>query len=451
MTIDRNRRRFTINRRAFAGGGAAILAAAPFMRATAQGATPTAGGSPVAAPVITGGEGTPESDLEIFSWWTTGGEAAGLQKLFDAFLANWPDVNIVNAAVAGGAGSNAQLALQTRLNGGDPPDSWQSHPGEELRSLYVDPGYTDTVTALWDEQGWNDVYPQGIIDQVTFDGDKYLVPVGVHRGNVMFYNKQLMSDNGIEIGDELTVDQFMQAAEALDAAGVPALALGSQDTFATAQLLENCLLAQLGPDAYVGLWDGSTAWDGDDVTAGIQTMADMLQYVNDDHSALTWDGATDKVIEGSAGFTSMGDWAWGQVISKGATDAVGWVAHAGSAGSFVAVVDGFTLPAGPPHPVNAANWLRTVGSAEAQTAFAPDKGAIPARTDVDTSSFNAYMQWSANDFSQDTVVPSMAHGAAASPQWRQSILDAGVTFLASLDVGSFQDELVFAAEDAASS
>jgi glucose/mannose transport system substrate-binding protein len=421
------------------------------MRAAAQGATPAAGGTPVTAPVITGGGGTPEDTLEIFSWWTTGGEAAGLQKLFDAFSANWPDVKIVNAAVAGGAGSNAQLALQTRLNGGEPPDSWQSHPGQELFSLYVDPGYTDTVTALWEEQGWNDVYPKGLIDQITFDGEKYLVPVGVHRGNVRFDNKKLMSDNGVEVGDELTVDQFMQAADALKGAGVPALALGSQDTFATAQLLENCLLAQLGPDGYVGLWDGSTPWDGDDVTSGIQTMADMLKYVNSDHSALTWDGATDKVIEGSAGFTSMGDWAWGQVIAKNATDAVGWVAHAGSAGSFVSVVDGFTMPKGAPHPVNAGNWLRTVGSAEAQTAFAPDKGAIPARTDVDTSGFNDYMQWSAGDFSKDTVVPSMAHGAAASPQWRQSILDAGVSFLASMDVGSFQDELVSAAEDAKAS
>ncbi len=41
-------------------------------------------------------------DLEVFSWWTSGGEAAALQALFDAYAADYPDVNIVNATVAGG-------------------------------------------------------------------------------------------------------------------------------------------------------------------------------------------------------------------------------------------------------------------------------------------------------------------------------------------------------------
>lgn len=431
----------SLNRRAFTGASAALAASFPLMRASAQDATPAA--SPVAS------AGPPEDQLEIFSWWTTGGEAAGLQQLFDAFLAQWPDVEIINAAVAGGAGSNAQVALQTRLSGGQPPDSWQSHPGEELYSLYVEPGYTQTISALWEAQGWLDVYPQGLIDQVTFDGDQYLVPVGVHRGNVMFYNTQVMADNGIEVGAELGVDQYLDIANTLAEAGIPALALGSQDSFAAPQLFENILLGHLGPEAYSGLWDGSTSWDDASVTEAIGVFGQMLEHVNDNHPALTWDGAVDLVIEGSAGFTSMGDWAWGHVISRDATDQIGYVEHAGSTGSFVAVVDGFTLPVDAPHPNNAHNWLTTVGSAEAQTAFAPLKGAIPARTDIDSSGFNEYMQWSANAFGEAAVVASMAHGAAASPQFRQSIFDATTLFLSGRDVAAYQEELVFAAEDAA--
>ena len=436
MTTNRTRGRFSLNRRAFAAGGAAVMATAPWLRVSAQDASPESGGAA-------------EEQLEIFSWWTNAGEAAGLEQLFEAFSAQWPDVEIVNAAVAGGAGSNAQVALQTRLSGGQPPDSWQSHPGEELRSLYVDPGYTQAITGLWESEGWNDVYPQGLIDQVTFDGEKYLVPVGVHRGNVFFYNKQVMADNGLEVSDEMTVEEFMEIGATLQEAGIPALALGSQDTFAAPQLLENILVAHLGPEAYAGLWNGSTAWDDASVTEAIEIMGEMLQFVNEDHPSLTWDAAMDKVLEGTAGGMSMGDWAWGQVVAKDAIDNIGYVAHPGSASSFVAVVDGFTLPVGAPHPINAENWLKTVGSADAQTAFAPFKGAIPARTDVDTSEFNDYMQWSASDFAEAAVVASMAHGAAASPQFRQSIFDATILFLTGGDVAAYQEELVFAAEDAA--
>ena len=432
----RQDRRFSLNRRAFAGGSAAVLATAPWMRAGAQGATP--------APA--GGEGEPE--LEIFSWWTNPGEADGLQQLFDHFASTNPNVEIINATVAGGAGVNAQVALQTRLNGGDPPDSWQTHPGQELFSLYVDPGYCEPVTDLWDENGWNDVYPQGIIDQLERDGDKWLVPVGVHRGNVMFYNKQVVADAGLDISDQMSADQFFEIAEALEGSDVAALALGNQEQFPAPQLLENILLAQLGPEGYNGLWDGSVAWDSEEVTAAIDTMAQMLPYINEDYSGLTWDGAADLVIEGRAAMTAMGDWAWGFFVGRDVTDQIGYVAYPGTDGGFISVIDGFTMPAGAPHPINARNWLLTCGNADAQTAFAPFKGAIPARTDVDTSGFNEYMQWSANDFANGDVVASMAHSQAASPQFKQSIFEATNAFLASGDATLYQEDLVFAAEDA---
>jgi ABC-type glycerol-3-phosphate transport system substrate-binding protein len=45
--------------------------------------------------------GALSGDLEIFSWWTTGGEAAGLQAMYDLYpKACSPDVKIVNATVA---------------------------------------------------------------------------------------------------------------------------------------------------------------------------------------------------------------------------------------------------------------------------------------------------------------------------------------------------------------
>ena len=67
--------------------------------------------------------------LEVFSWWTSGGEAAALDALFGVYKKANPGVEIINATVAGGGGSAARAVLQTRLAGGNPPDTWQSHPG----------------------------------------------------------------------------------------------------------------------------------------------------------------------------------------------------------------------------------------------------------------------------------------------------------------------------------
>src|SRR3981081_3738655 len=58
--------------------------------------------------------------LEIFSWWTAGGEADGLAEMFKIYKQKYSGVDIINAAVAGGAGSNAKAVLTSRMQGGKP-------------------------------------------------------------------------------------------------------------------------------------------------------------------------------------------------------------------------------------------------------------------------------------------------------------------------------------------
>jgi glucose/mannose transport system substrate-binding protein len=287
-----------------------------------------------------------------------------------------------------------------------------------------------------------------VIDQITFDGEIHLVPVGVHRGNVFFYNKQLLADNGIEVNDDWTLDDWHAARDTLSAAGVPAYALGSKDTFAVVQLFENILLSTLGPDDYTAIWTGGIGWDDERVTQAIEELASYFDSLNSDHAALTWDGAADQVYAGTAGFTSMGDWLYGDAVAKEQAENIGWVNHPGTGDTFVAVIDGFTMPVGAPHPINAKNWLISAGSAEAQAAFAPFKGAIPARVDADASGFNEYMQWSAGAFGDSSVVPSLAHGGAASPQFQNAVNEAITLFVVDLDVATFQDALVMAGEEA---
>src|SRR5947207_2182827 len=86
-----------------------------------------------------------DQQLEVFSWWTSGSEAAALRALFKAYKQKNPGVEVLNAAITGGGGSAARPVLQTRLAAGNPPDSWQTHPGYELKG-YVEAGYCDPVT-----------------------------------------------------------------------------------------------------------------------------------------------------------------------------------------------------------------------------------------------------------------------------------------------------------------
>lgn len=421
-----------------------VLVAALAVTGCAAPAAPSGGAAAPAGGEAAAGGGK----LEVFSWWTSGGEAAALQALFDAYSAQYPDVEIVNATVAGGGGSAARGVLQTRLAGGDVPDTWQVHPGFELLGQYVDPEFVAPLTAIYDAEGWNDVVPAALRDMMTKDGEIYQVTVGVHRGNGLWYNKKLLDANGITVGDTLSVDEFIAAAEQLKAAGVTPLCVGDSGIWATAQLFENTLLGTIGPEAYAGLWDGSVSFDDPGVKQAMETYGKMLDYQNEDHSALSWDQAVKKLMEGGCAFNSMGDWAYGEFVNAQQKDMedFGWVSHPGSAGSFMIVADGFVLGNGAPDVENTTNWLKVVGSKEAQEAFNPLKGSICARTDCDRAKFGMYHNWSMDSFANDALVPSVVHGSAAPADFQQALNDAVTSFVVDRNVDAFSAALVAAAQ-----
>jgi glucose/mannose transport system substrate-binding protein len=400
-----------------------------------------------------GGDGAEKSTtsnkkVEVFSWWTAGGEAQALDALVEVFNQKYPKFTFDNAAVAGGGGSAARAVLATRLSANKPPASWQSHAGQEVLSNYADAGELQSLNSLFDQQGWTGVMPKGLLDLLTESGTIYAVPVNIHRANVIWYNAAVLKENGVDV--PTSWDAFFAVADKLKAAGVTPLGLGNADKFAVKQLLETILLATLGPDKYTGLWNGSTDWNGPDVTSAIDTFARVLTYANSDYSSLTWDQAAGLVAKGDAAFTVMGDWAEGFFKAQGLkpnTD-FGWAASPGTDGVFDMLADVFVLPKDSPNQAGTIAWLTVAGSKEGQDAFNPIKGSIPARTDADPSKYDEYQQWSLEQWKTDTIVGSLAHGAAASSSWSTDFDTALGLFLTNNDKVAFQKALATACADA---
>jgi len=421
-----------------------FLLASLLLSACAGAATTT---EPPAA-TSAGAEQAGGGKLEVFSWWTSGGEAAALDALFNTFKTYNPTAEIINATIAGGGGSNARAVLQTRLAGGDPPDTWQVHPGYELLGQYVASGYVDPITDLYKSEGWDKVMPAGLVEQMTKDGQIYGVLAGVHRGNGLWYNKKVLDEQGITIGETLSIDEFLGIANQLIAADITPLCVGDNGVWASAQLFENTLLGVIGPDKYKGLWDGSVSFDSAEVKQAMETYGNMLDYQNSDHSALSWDQAIQKLMEGTCVFSSMGDWAYGEFVKaqKKDNEDFGWVSHPGTAGSFMVVADGFVMAKNAPNKDNNTLWLKAIGSKEGQEAFNPLKGSIPARTDVDRAKFGPYHNWSMDSFAKDTLVPTVVHGSAAPADFQQALNDAVTTFIVDKNVDAFAAALVKAAQ-----
>lgn len=353
-----------------------------------------------------------EGKLEIFSWWTAGGEADGLKALIDQFNQKHPDIEVVNAAVAGGAGSNAKAVLATRMQGGDPPSTFQVHSGAELMT-WVNADKMATLNDLYKENGWKEKFPEELIEMESKDGDIYAVPVNIHRGNVFFYNKKVFEENNIK--EPKTFEEFFQAAEKLKAKGITPLALGDKNVWPATMLLENILLAKLGPEKYGKLWTGEVSFEDPAVKESAEIFKTMLNYINEGHSSLAWQDAAQLVADGKAAMTVMGDWAKGYFTSKNLKpkEDFGWFVSPGTQDMFMVINDSFGLPKGVENPDQVKKFLKVLGSTEGQIAFNKLKGSIPARTDIDKSEFDVYGQETMEDFKSAALAPSLAHGSAA--------------------------------------
>jgi glucose/mannose transport system substrate-binding protein len=395
----------------------------------------------------------PKAALEIFSYWTSGSEAAALNALLDLYKAQNPGVEIVNATVAGGNGSAALPVLQARLLGGNPPDTWQTHPGSELFNRYVAAGKCESVTELYVSEGWLKVVPAQLVDLMSQQGQTYCVLAGVHRANVLWYNKKVLEKEGITIGEKISFQELLAAADKLHTAGITALAVGDSGVWASTCLLENCLLASLHASGWNSLCGNQIHWDDPRVVAAVRSYKQLLEIENPDHAALSWDQAIAKVLEGKCAFSVMGDWAYGEFKKANQKDNedFGWVNFPGTEGSFIMVGDGFTLATGAPHKSETLQWLKVLGSKEGQLAFNKIKGSIPVRTDINPKEFGAYHQWSMSSFAHDSIVPSVFEGEATSPAFQQALNDAVSAFSADRNVDRFVKTMISAAAENASS
>jgi glucose/mannose transport system substrate-binding protein len=390
------------------------------------------------------GSAAQAGELEVFSWWTGGGEAAGLTKVIGIWNRENPNIKFVNSAVAGGAGTNAQAVLAQRLAANDPPDSFQGHAGAELQD-YIKAGDLEPIDFLYRQAGFGKFFPRSLVSQIRYQGRLYSVPVNIHRANVLWYNPRVLREAGISPRELRTWAGFMGALQKADDAGVIPLVVGEQWT--NMHLFETILLSTVGPARYAALWKGNGSWTSAGVRTAISRYAQVLELTNRDAASLTWQDASKLVVDGKAAFNIMGDWANGYFteLKQKPNVGYGWAPVPGTAGVYQWLSDSFTLPKGAPNRAAAIKWLSLLGSKRAQDSFNPVKGSIPARQDASPRLYNTYLKSALRDWKTNKLAGSLAHGVVAGNAWKAQINTVLGQFLQSKNTARFQAGLAAAA------
>jgi glucose/mannose transport system substrate-binding protein len=381
--------------------------------------------------------------LEVVSWWTSGSEAPALRTIFDAFRASDPGVETVNGAVAGGAGSNAIVALAKRLQKGDPPDVWQTFNGKAVQG-YARTGEIRGLGSIFQTEHLDAAMNPTILRSVMRDGRPYGVPTGAHRSNVLWFNRRLLARAGVAPpSSELTLAGFLADLQKVKASGAVALCLGGKDRFTTVELFENTLLSTIGTSGWKDLVGDDLDWRGGKVKSALRSFDAILGYADPQAKGMTWDQATRRLASGGCAFESMNDSAFGELRAAGAREGTdfGAAPFPGTADSFLAVVDVFVAAKKAQNAKNALAFLSTISEPSVQLPFSRDKGSIPVLRDVDVASLPPYQRSASKAFWSSPILLSIAHGEAMSPEFQQGLYDALFKYVDNHDTSRFADDL----------
>ncbi|WP_372373887.1 ABC transporter substrate-binding protein [Vreelandella venusta] len=396
---------------------------------------------------------TQANEVEVLHWWTSGGEARAanvLKELMEAEGYGWQDF-----AVAGGGGETAMTVLKSRAMSGNPPSAALIN-GPEIQE-WGKLGLLGNLDEVATAEDWDDLLPEIVADIMRYDGHYVAVPANVHRVNWLWANPDVLEAAGVEM--PTTLEELFTAGEAIREAGFVPLAHGGQ-AWQDATVFESVVLGSQGAEFYqqalVEL--DPEALGGEQMIAALEDFKRLRELMDEGMSGRDWNIATAMVIEGTAGFQLMGDWAKGEFTAAGLTAGEDYLCAAapGTEDAFTFNIDSLTMfrmsdDAGREAQQTLA---RLVLEPTFQEAFNLAKGSIPARSDLDISDFDSCAQQSLADFQRTAdeggLVPSLAHGMAVRADVQGAIFDVVTNYFNDTNMPAEEaaERLVSAAETA---
>ena len=288
-----------------------------------------------------------DGTANIYHWWTAGGEKQAIESIIDGFTDIYTNIKAKSNAIPGGAGGAMVMKVKVLQQAGKSPETFQAHPGEEIEPYLASDMLLD-LSKIWEHANlYNRVLP-GLEELCTSsDGTQNIVPVGIHKTNVIFYNIHVFEEYGIDIPDSQTItwDAFWDLCDTLQAAmpsGYYPIDLGDRKGWPASQVFENIMLGT-DPQIYEDFINGNATEE--QVGTVLTTYKKLLTYVAPDHSSRDWYETSGQVVAGQYAMQIMGAWMQPLMTSMGQKygEDYGILTFPGTDGWFGMCVDGFVV------------------------------------------------------------------------------------------------------------
>ena len=124
-----------------------------------------------------------------FLHYFSGTLAGGIDDLVKTFNAENPQYNLTHTPADHEA---FKTSIQVMLSGGNPPDLFSYWAGARVQFI-VDAGRLEPIDDVFEKNGLNKLFSDGVLQGCTYNGKKYFMPLTVHYA-AFFYNKAVFAN-----------------------------------------------------------------------------------------------------------------------------------------------------------------------------------------------------------------------------------------------------------------
>jgi len=279
---------------------------------------------------------------------------------------------------------------------GRPDDTFTWCAGYRTQ-FFAQQGLLTPIDDVWDDIGDN-FSPALEKQSLGLDDKHYVVPFYYYPW-AMFYRKSVFAERGYAV--PTTLDELTSLCDTMTADGLSPIAFGDKDGWPAMGTFDILNMRVNGYDFHASLMRGDEAWDGSEVRAVFDTWADLLPYHQEASLGRTWQEAAQSLGDGTSGMYFLGLFV-GQQFTGADLDDLDFFAFpeidsAIGADAIDAPIDGFLLSKRPKDAGAAKDFLRFLGTAEAQdTYLGLDPSNIAAAADADTSGYTALQKKAAD-------------------------------------------------------
>jgi glucose/mannose transport system substrate-binding protein len=359
-----------------------------------------------------------EGTVNVYHWWTAGGEKNAIESVVSTFGEIYESTEAKSNPIPGGAGGAMVMKVKVLAQTGKSPEAFQAHPGQEIQP-YLDSDLLLNLNGVWEYGELEDRAIAGINEMCTAaDGNHYVVPIGIHKTNIILYNIHVFEEYGVAIPDheDITWEEFWDICDQLAAAmpeGCYPLDLGDQKGWPACQVFENIMLGT-DPQIYEDFINGN--YNVEDVKKVLDNYTKLMDYVAPDHNSRDWYHTTGSMVTGTYAMQIMGAWAQPLMTNMDQVYGVdyGVFTFPGTDGWFGMCVDGFVVSNNSANVEGGVRWAYSICTQDVQEYFSGLKESISPYNDTPDDVYNELtLHFKEQLLDENTkTYPSITHGTA---------------------------------------